>query len=664
MKRMLLPALIFLLVILAAISPAAAEPFMAEPLAPDDSLLSHTVSYTVTGKIDFKKQAGHLCNTGAEMLQTITGEGELVKTATIVMESGILTVSDNNDFITAIDAVKNLTVTTAIELCSPPKISSEVVPVTYYDAVWTSTPLLGDSLWEEHWRQFDGLVDYYYYGQKDPADIVPAWRGNYNIDEWEGYDIVARALTEQIWATSISADPGHSGTLNHDFKAAYEPSMQFLPRYVNGLQSAVTTFDSYIPLKTRRPYYPWYYRMIHPNYRGDYFTIDQYTYVSQGELKRYIDISNPRSHALLYEEMTVNGFSEISESFTAVNMPAGSNETGSWWNIFDLEALQLTEVTAKDLYMEHDVQYGLNGVIDFKKQAGHLCNTGAEMLQTITGEGEIAKKSDIHMIQGLLVVDDKNDFTTALNASANLTVSTAIELCAPPKQIFDEEVSAPMLYPIFDGEGFKALIFKPYKKGDVINPLLSFSAPLMIDDIFETNQDYINVSNQIWAVSVSADAGNTGVLNMSFEAAHGQSAGYIPFHDDRDSFGFLRLSPYRIARDLNELWWIGTDGKGIFPVIGADYVGNYFNIEQVAGTSSGVLKRYIDISSPWNHGYLHEDMTVSGKAEVSESFEMKNLPAGSAVDASWWTLFGFSGAKTYSPLYEYYLTGEIMYLVR
>lgn len=51
-------------------------------------------------------------------------------------------------------------------------------------------------------------------------------------------------------------------------------------------------------------------------------------------------------------------------------------------------------------------------------------------------------------------------------------------------------------------------------------------------------------------------------------------------------------------------------------------------MEQEAGTSGGTVKRHIDMSSPWSGAYLHENMTVVGKAEIRESFSMNNTGPG------------------------------------
>lgn len=141
----------------------------------------------------------------------------------------------------------------------------------------------------------------------------------------------------------------------------------------------------------------------------------------------------------------------------------------------------------------------------------------------------------------------------------------------------------------------------------------------------ETKKQTI-ISNQIWGVQVEVVPGETGALEQKIEAAHGpydsevdkDSASEI----DKDSFGFVE------------------DDDGTTKVVkGEDYVGSYFNIEQLAHTTGGILKRYIDISSLWSHGYLHEDMSVVGEAKIEESFSMDNLSPGSDASITWYDLF-------------------------
>lgn len=110
---------------------------------------------------------------------------------------------------------------------------------------------------------------------------------------------------------------------------------------------------------------------------------------------------------------------------------------------------------------------------------------------------------------------------------------------------------------------------------------------------------YKPLTEQIWAVSVSADPGHTGSVSFSGQAAYGLSGN----EDDED------------------------------------YVGNYFTIEQETYVSSGETKRIIDISSASSHGYLKEEVAVTGMASIKDSFSMENLPADLKAAISWWDLF-------------------------
>ncbi|MDW7738446.1 MAG: hypothetical protein SCJ97_00100 [Bacillota bacterium] len=122
------------------------------------------------------------------------------------------------------------------------------------------------------------------------------------------------------------------------------------------------------------------------------------------------------------------------------------------------------------------------------------------------------------------------------------------------------------------------------------------------------------LTKQIWAASVEAFPGETGDLSSSFSAASG------PFGEEGDS----------------DNWYFDDNGK---IAVNEEYVGEYFVIEQVAATSGGITRRHIDVSSPHSHAYLFEDMTVVGKAEIRESFEMNNIAPGSSATSDWWDLF-------------------------
>jgi len=89
--------------------------------------------------------------------------------------------------------------------------------------------------------------------------------------------------------------------------------------------------------------------------------------------------------------------------------------------------------------LSHSAGYQLEGMIDFRKQAGHYCNTGAEMQQTIKGDGLISKEMTVLMVGGKINLDDGNDFVADADSMQGLEVTSVIRLCAPPKSIFTEK---------------------------------------------------------------------------------------------------------------------------------------------------------------------------------------------------------------------------------
>jgi len=269
----------------------------------------------------------------------------------------------------------------------------------------------------------------------------------------------------------------------------------------------------------------------------------------------------------------------------------------------------------------HTATYEMDGTIDFEKQAGHFCNTGAEVQQTIMGNGVMDKVQTIDMSSGIITMDDANDWVAGATA---LTVTTAWKLCAPPKYTYEDEdgddaVVHPkaMYYPTDNVDNDEPNVFAP----DATTGVLGFQGTTveMIADAWGWDA----VSDQIWAVEVQADPGFSGNLHQSGEAAYG------PFqsgeaYDDEDEWNL----------EDNAWGWDGSDAE-----VGPDYVGNYFTMEQHARTSQGTLRRYIDISSPFSHGYLMEDMSVVGRSDITEAFVMANLPAGADVPGLWWDLF-------------------------
>jgi len=273
----------------------------------------------------------------------------------------------------------------------------------------------------------------------------------------------------------------------------------------------------------------------------------------------------------------------------------------------------------------HTATYAMDGVINFKKQAGHLCNTGAEVKQTIAGSGTMDKVQTVKMERGLISMSDTNDWVAGATA---LTVTTVWELCAPPKYTYETVDGDAIVHPF---------AMYPRLTADPAAPDM-VSEPLMVVGVGAGNVNMLQgrnvsdraddarwdpVSEQIWAVQVQANPGFSGNLHQKGEAAYGPfEAGIIV-----DAEGAWT------GRDFT--WgWDGTDAE-----VGPDFVGNYFSMEQMARTSQGTLRRYIDISSPFSHGYVMEDMSVVGKSEIKEGFVMGNLPKGADIVGLWWDLF-------------------------
>jgi len=311
--------------------------------------------------------------------------------------------------------------------------------------------------------------------------------------------------------------------------------------------------------------------------------------------------------------------------------------------------------------MTHSASYEWDGTVTMERQVGHLCNTGAEQKVAIYGDGKMERESDATMSKGVLTVEESNDFVTAEDATNNLTVTSVITLCAPAKhektatgqvygedgwQTYSSETYVPTVayaYPFTDdpcyyswvvdnlkAEGeYDALsaFIAEFDAGDSMNEMTNF-----LQDEFGTDSDifadkteqfyrqtYDALTKQIWAVQVEANPGMSGNLHQDFEAAHG------PYGSEfDDSFWFI---------DDEDV----VDGYAVSR--GEDYVGSYFNIDQHARTSDGILRRFIDISSPFSHAYLMEDFEVEGQVDVEEAFTMTNIAPGVEMEVLWYDLF-------------------------
>ncbi len=136
------------------------------------------------------------------------------------------------------------------------------------------------------------------------------------------------------------------------------------------------------------------------------------------------------------------------------------------------------------------------------------------------------------------------------------------------------------------------------------------------------------LTDQIWAVHVEANPGESASLSQDFEAAYGSYGGLIADPDGS------------VPSGDEDKWFFQPDQDGNWEkTAGEDYVGNYFHMDQAAYTSDGTIKRYISISSPWSHAFLEEDMSIEGSAKITDAFTMDNIAPGAEIIADWWGLF-------------------------
>ena len=274
--------------------------------------------------------------------------------------------------------------------------------------------------------------------------------------------------------------------------------------------------------------------------------------------------------------------------------------------------------------MTHSVVYELDGTIDFKKQAGHLCNTGADHKQTISGSGELFKESAIVMVPGRITMEDTNDFVAG---ETNLAVISVIELCAPPKYMYEGAVVSPAAMYNVGSQPYTyfGAVGEALADGDAFMGTTSYTE-------MDNYDEWVPLTKQIWAAHVNADPGFSGNLHQDFVAAYGPYQGLADTEE-------LLWDPEDAWTTHTDAWRWNDTAAGPSAAVGVDYVGNYFNIEQHQRTSQGAIQRFIDISSPWNHGYLMEDATIVGKSDVQETFTMSNLPEGADMEVDWWVLF-------------------------
>ena len=399
-----------------------------------------------------------------------------------------------------------------------------------------------------------------------------------------------------------------------------------------------------------------------------------------------------------------------------------------------------TKQHGKQGSMDYNFDIKFDGTVEWERQIGHLCNTGAEWKMHAAGEGEMEATGSTKMVPWKLTAETEMDWVTAPDAVENLVVTSVIELCAPPKKTFTttdivyndrlgvwESKAGPSgeylpryYYNYEDPTNWERPPSRFFSGRDIWNLaardllsdergestwspepnialdmsdeldgaafydqdfFLTDAAPpavrwdmapnvhsggwnrwggaylgeLQFDGIegWENLRDFygyghmniqdglgqlgenystINVTDlteQIWAVQVEANPGMSGNLHQDFEAAYG------PHESQLENLG--GAADETVHKDA---WRYYFDSDGYLEVDrGVDYVGNYFEIDQMARTSDGIVKRYIDISSPWSGAYHYEDFEVEGMVEVEEDFEMMNIGEGEAATPDWWDLF-------------------------
>lgn len=154
----LLLVLTFLLLLTLAI-PALAE---------DSTRFSHQAEYRIGGLINIDKKIGDPCTTGASKTQNITGYGDLTKSENIQIAHHIMALEDKIDWTTAEDAVRNLSVTSTIELCARPM---SVAAETFEDMIY------GEDTYELVREELD-LFEFMYYAYQEGLSAEEIWENH------------------------------------------------------------------------------------------------------------------------------------------------------------------------------------------------------------------------------------------------------------------------------------------------------------------------------------------------------------------------------------------------------------------------------------------------------------------------------------------------------
>lgn len=271
-------------------------------------------------------------------------------------------------------------------------------------------------------------------------------------------------------------------------------------------------------------------------------------------------------------------------------------------------ATALPALAGSDYRFTQSIVFRIGGKIDIYREVGHMCTTGAKKTQIIRGYGEMTRTEDVIIAPNIMSIDEKTDWTTFPDAIRNLIVTTTIELCARPMSAAAHA---------YDSDGFDI------REGDIIHTY----HPLVVGGYLEVNE----LTWQQWGMEIETNRGHSGSYHADFIAAYGPG----PYEED----GILGDYGELILYEEDHMWWFDFDEEdGIDR--GRRYVGNYFEIEQLARTTEGYMKRFIDISSPFSNTYISERLIVTGYSEIKEAFLLDNLePGPDAIRLTWWELF-------------------------
>lgn len=283
-----------------------------------------------------------------------------------------------------------------------------------------------------------------------------------------------------------------------------------------------------------------------------------------------------------------------------------------------LIAVTAPAIAQDDSKFTHTVYYDIGGKISINRQLGHPCTTGAVKRQSINGYGELTKAETVKIARNIMTVDEVLDWKVPTDALGNLSVVTTLNLCNRPMSVVAE------VYQIDDDHELKV--------GDIINTY----HPLVVDGTIKVAA----YTDQLWATSITTDPGNMGGFHQEFFAAYGPGP-YEKLYGAEDEWGkTIYYEPEYMWEYREGVSYLDRDHKTKGYKRGDYYVGNYFNIEQYAYTTSGSMRRYISMSSPFENTMLEQELNVIGSAEVREAFDLHNLKGGpKAITLAWYELF-------------------------